>query len=74
MGRARVVVKEFLLRNHDRLLSGGEEARSHIGLAKYLNLYGGVTLLDTLSEADVVALLEAELSRIIASQAVAVEV
>jgi hypothetical protein len=48
------------------LLKGGEDNREKIRrLAKFLNMYGGVCLLDCLSERDIMALLDGELERIV---------
>jgi hypothetical protein len=69
MGRANNVIKaflEFLLRNKVTLLTGGDANRSRIRrLAKHLNMYGGVSLLDCLSQSEVMELLEEELARIL---------
>ena len=56
---------EFLVRNKDVLLTGGNDNRARIRrLAKFLNLYGGVSILDCLSKAEIIGLLQRELSRI----------
>lgn len=72
MGRSPVVVRtflDFLLRNKDPLLQKGDENRARIRrLALFLNMYGGVCLLDTLSEADILRLLDAELKRVLSNQ------
>jgi hypothetical protein len=69
MGRARNIIKgllEFLLRNKTVLLSGGDANRLRIrSLAKYLNMHGGVCILDVLGEGEVMGFLDRELSRII---------
>ena len=65
MGRAkqvRVAFLDFIQLNPDRLGTSAERRRNCIRrLAKALNLRGGVTLLDSLDEDDVTALLDAEL-------------
>lgn len=72
MGRANNIIKgflEFLLRNGDVLLTGGDKNRNRIRrLAKHLNMYGGVCILDLLSEGEVVDLLNKELSRILETE------
>lgn len=56
---------EFLNRHRDDLLSGGNENRLRIRhLAKYLNMYGGVSVLDYLPEAQIIDLLESEYTNI----------
>lgn len=69
LGRAPVIVKaflEFLQRNAEELLSGGDSARSIIRhLAKALNTYGGVCILDCLSEGEIISFLEAEYARVL---------
>lgn len=71
IGRAPVVLMgflEFLNRNRELLLIGGEENRSRIRrLAKFLNMHGGICILDSLSQPQIMALLEAELARILAA-------
>jgi hypothetical protein len=61
LGRAPAVLHgflEFLRIQGDKLLSGGDKNRERIRrLAKFLNLRGGVTVLDCLSESEVVAML-----------------
>jgi hypothetical protein len=73
MGRARNIVKgflELLLRNAETLLTGGNNNRSRIRrLAKYINMYGGVCVLDLLSQGEVIDLLDKELSRILKDEA-----
>jgi hypothetical protein len=68
MGRSRSVLLgflEFLLVNKRLLLSGGDENRVRIRkLAKFLNVYGGVAILDCLSQAEITKLLNSELRRI----------
>jgi hypothetical protein len=66
-GRAPAVARGFLrfLHQHEELLRGGDESRRRIRqLAKYLNLRGGVSILDCLSVSDVMATLESEFVRI----------
>jgi hypothetical protein len=69
MGRADNVLKgflEFLLRNSNTLLTGGNTNRARIRrLAIHLNMYGGISVLDCLSQSDVMALLDTELTRIL---------
>jgi Family of unknown function (DUF6339) len=64
MGRAPAVLGgflEFLLRNRDLLLTGGDANRVRIRrLAMYLNLYGGVSVLDCLNESEIIKLLGTE--------------
>jgi hypothetical protein len=63
---------EFLLRNKKKLLGPGNKKRWYIRqLAIYLNLLGGVTLLDALSRTDVGGFLEADFARLEAASAVA---
>jgi hypothetical protein len=68
IGRAPAVVMgflEFLRRNRDPLLGGGGENRARIRrLAKFLNMHGGVCILDCLSQAQIMALLDAEFARL----------
>jgi hypothetical protein len=70
IGRAPAVLigfLEFLNRHKDLLLTGGDENRVRIRrLAKFLNMHGGVCILDSLSQPQIMALLEAELARILA--------
>jgi Family of unknown function (DUF6339) len=72
MGRAPAIATgflEFLLQNKDALLVGGDQNRERIRrLAKFLNLYGGVCLLDCLTQTDIIKLLGGELERIMASE------
>lgn len=67
-GRAPTVLHsflEFLLRNKEILLTGGDINRARIRmLAKHVNLCGGATLLDSLSQSELIAMLEAEFDRI----------
>jgi len=67
IGRAPAVVMgflEFLRRNRETLLSGGDANRERIRhLAKFLNMHGGVCILDCLSQAQIMALLDAEFAR-----------
>jgi hypothetical protein len=69
IGRAPVVLMgflEFLNRNKELLLSGGDGNRIRIRrLAKFLNMHGGVCILDSLSQPQIMARLEAELARIL---------
>lgn len=75
LGRAPVVLMgflEFLNRNKDVLLTGGNENRKRIRrLAKFLNMHGGVCILDSLSQPQIMGLLETELARIQATKAAA---
>jgi hypothetical protein len=68
MGRCRAVLVaflEFLLENPDLLASGGDVTRAKVrALAKSLNVYGGVALLDCLSVATLKSHLGKELDRI----------
>jgi hypothetical protein len=68
IGRAPAVLMgflEFLNRNKEPLLAGGDENRTRIRrLAKFLNMHGGVCILDSLSQPQIMALLEAELARL----------
>ncbi len=60
---------DLLLRNKNVLLTRGDLNRDRIRrLAKFLNLYGGVCLLDCLTQTDIIKLLEAELERILARE------
>jgi hypothetical protein len=74
IGRAPVVLTgflEFLLQNRSVLLTGGELNRVRIRkLAIGLNLYGGVCLLDCLSQMDVLAIMGAEFQRILEGEKV----
>jgi len=69
IGRAPAVLVgflEFLNCNKDPLLTGGDENRIRIRrLAKFLNMYGGVCILDSLKQGQIMGLLEAELSRML---------
>jgi hypothetical protein len=73
MGRGPAIVKgflEFLLQNRDPLLNKGDQNRDRIRrLAKFLNMYGGVCLLDCLNQTDIVKLLGVEFDRILAIEA-----
>jgi len=75
LGRAPNIIRgflEFLLRNSATLLSGGNANRKRIRrLAKFLNMHGGVCILDCLSQGETMDLLAKELSRIMGSEAVA---
>jgi hypothetical protein len=68
LGRARQVTMgflEFLLRHRKELLGPGDGKRIQIRhLAKQLNLYGGITLLDCLTQTEIMAFLEGEYKRI----------
>ncbi len=72
IGRAPAVLMgflEFLNRNKELLLTGGDENRVRIRrLAIFLNMHGGVCILDSLSQPQIMALLETELARILASE------
>lgn len=67
IGRAPNVILaflEFLLRNKEVLLVGGNQNRIRIRrLAKFLNLHGGVSILDCLTKAEVIDLLQTEFPR-----------
>jgi hypothetical protein len=73
MGRAPAIVMgflEFLMQNKDKLLTEGDHSRERIRtLAKFVNMHGGVCLLDSLTQTDIVKLLEGELGRIIETEA-----
>ena len=72
MGRSPVILTgflEFLLQNKTQLLTGGDRNRDRIRkLAKGLNLYGGVCLLDSLSQMDILKILGTEFQRILAGE------
>lgn len=72
MGRASNIIRgflEFLLRNSETLLTGGDRNRARIRrLAKHLNMYGGVCVLDLLSQGEVMDLLNKELARILKAE------
>ncbi len=72
MGRAPAVLGgflEFLLRNRDLLLTGGDANRIRIRrLAMSLNLYGGVSVLDCLNESEIIKLLGKELDHMMSSE------
>ena len=72
IGRAPEVLMgflEFLNRHKELLLTGGDENRVRIRrFAKFLNLHGGVCILDSLTQPQIMALLEAELARILVSE------
>lgn len=74
MGRAANIIKGFLgfmLRNKI-LLTGGNANRVRIRrLAKYLNMHGGVCILDVLGEGEVMDFLDREFSRILQEEAAA---
>jgi hypothetical protein len=73
MGRGPEILTgflEFLLQNKSELLTGGDKNRDRIRrLAKFLTMYGGVCLLDCLSQTDIVKLLSAEFAKTLASEA-----
>ena len=73
MGRASNIIRgflEFLLQNGETLLTGGNTNRARIRrLAKHLNMYGGVSVLDLLSQGEVMDLLGSELTRIMETEA-----
>ncbi len=77
MGRAKNIIRgflAFLLANSEMLLTGGDKNRARIRrLAKHLNMYGGVCLLDLLSKAEVMDVLAKELDRIQASESAGAE-
>ncbi len=72
MGRAPVIVTgflEFLMQNKDKVLVTGDQGRDRVRrLAKFLNLYGGVCLLDCLTQTDIIKLLGGELGRILENE------
>lgn len=74
MGRANNIILGFLTflqANSDLLLKGGDKNRVRIRrLAKHLNMYGGVCVLDLLSQSEVTDLLAKELDRIRALESV----
>lgn len=65
LGRSPVILTGFLdfLRQHEeRLLSGGNRNRAEIrSLAKALNLYGGINVLDTHDESSILSFLSRQL-------------
>ena len=69
IGRAPAVLMgflEFLNRHKEPLLTGGDQNRLRIRrLAKFLNMHGGICILDSLSQPQIMALLETELARIL---------
>jgi hypothetical protein len=73
MGRGPEILTgflEFLLQNKSELLTGGDKNRDRIRrLAKFLNMYGGVCLLDCLSQTDIIRVLSAEFAKVLASEA-----
>lgn len=73
MGRAPNIIKgflEFLLQNREILLTGGNVNRARTRrLAKHLNMYGGVSVLDLLSQGEVMDILNLELTRIMEFEA-----
>jgi hypothetical protein len=72
MGRAPAILTGFLeclLQNKDLLLTGGDQNRARIRqLAKFLNMYGGVCLLDCLAKTTIIGLLNKELERTLAAE------
>jgi hypothetical protein len=74
LGRAGNIIRgflEFLLCNKEILLTGGGINRTRIRqLAKHLNMYGGVCLLDVLSHGEVTDLLNKEFDRILAAEVI----
>lgn len=68
MGRSQVLLVaflDFLRLNKEQLLISGEKSRYEIRqLAKFLNLTGGVKMLDGLNGSDIIELLAAELERL----------
>jgi Family of unknown function (DUF6339) len=73
LGRSPAVLTgflDFLRLNGQRLLTGGDRSRAEIrALAKALNLYGGLNLLDTHSEESIISFLSARLDELTASPA-----
>jgi hypothetical protein len=69
LGRAGNIMRgflQFLLQNSGTLLIGGDVNRVRIRrLAKHLNMYGGVCILDLLSQRELMDLLDRELERIL---------
>lgn len=60
---------EFLLLHKAELIGPGDDKRLRVRqLAKYLNLIGGVTLLDCLTKSEVMSQLQKEFDRIMAEQ------
>lgn len=72
MGRSPNVTKgflEFLSRNSNILLIGGDKNRQRIRkLAKYLNMVGGVCVLDVLSRNEIIGLLDKEFNNILVAE------
>jgi hypothetical protein len=72
MSRAHNIIRaflEFLLRNSQTLLARGDKNRGRIRrLAKHLNMYGGVCVLDLLSQGEVMDLLDKEFARILVAE------
>jgi hypothetical protein len=72
LGRSLAVLTgflEFMLRREALLLTGGDQNRVRIRrLAKFLNMYGGVCLLDSLSQGEIVELLGRHLEVILAGE------
>ena len=72
IGRASAVVRGFLdfLRVNSELLAGGEANRAGIrSLAKFLNLTGGVCVLDCLADTEVIGILQREYDRMRTAEA-----
>jgi len=69
MGRAPSVARgflTFLVDNKQLLLGGGEAKRTRIRqLATFLNMYGGVSVLDCLTETEITKLLDTEFARVL---------
>ena len=78
MGRADNITKaflEFLLRNKETLLTGGDRNRTRIRrLAKHLNMCGGVSVLDCLNRIEVMEILDAEFTRTLIAEEQSAEV
>jgi hypothetical protein len=52
---------EFLLKQNSEILTGGDANRARIRrLAKFLNMHGGVCILDWLAKSELLSLLERE--------------
>jgi len=72
MGRGPEILTgflEFLAQNKSELLTGGDKNRDRIRrLAKYLNMYGGVCLLDCLSQTDIIRVLSTEFAAMLANE------
>jgi hypothetical protein len=72
MGRGPEILSgflELLSQNKSELLTGGDKNRDRIRrLAKYLNMYGGVCLLDCLSQTDIIRVLSTEFAAMLANE------